>query len=395
MPFILRPRHDLHATVLAAGAFALAAGLGAQARAAGEVDLIAELEAAADEAGIDLDLPTWDVSGEIEAGYGYNNNVLLAAFDPDGSALVRATANALAWRMPKNGFEAIGYLDASYTRYFSAATDDATLVIGRAEGRWRPGKAWRLALAAQGIFQDEVIDASSLESDFTSVHAQLGSAALIPSAEWTFARDWSWTLRPAVRRFDYRAPLDDFTEAEIETTFARDLGRAGRPVIALRSLWRDYDSRPQAGPAGRPLYGTELKVQQHNVEFRHDLEREGTAPWNARLRAGFLQNRDNGSGYFDYDRRNVDLSGSYEHGAWSLEMEAGWRTYDYLIQLAGFGIDPQHRARDEWRAFLRTEYALRETLVLFAELEYVDSRSNDPFAAYDNSVVVAGVKWSP
>lgn len=391
----LRPLCDLRAAVVLAGAFVFALDSGGPARAADDVDLIAELEAAADEAGIDLDLPTWDVSGEIEAGYGYNDNVLLAAFDPEGSSLARATANVLAWRMPKDGFEAIGYLDGSYTRYFSAETDDATLVIGRAEGRWRPGKTWRLALAAQGIYQDEVIDASSLESDFTSVHAQLGSAALIPSAEWAFSGDWSWTVRPTARRFDYRAPLDDFTETEVETAFARDLGRGGKPALTFRTMWRGYDDRPQAGPAGRPIYGTELKVRQTSAELRHDLEGKGPIAWTARLRAGYLENRDNGSGYYDYDRRNVDLSGSYERGAWRVEMEAGWRAYDYLVQLAGFGIDPSRRARDEWRAFLRAEHTLRESLVLFAELEYVDSRSNDPFAAYDNAVVVAGVRWSP
>jgi hypothetical protein len=365
------------------------------AAAAEEVDLMRELRRAAEEAGVELDLPVWDISGELEAGFGYADNVTLAPIDPESSTLARAVGTVLAWREVGDDVELVGYADATYTRYFSASTDDATLAIARMEGRWRPEGAWRANLAAQGIYQDEVIDASSLENDLGAVHAHLGNIALLATAECDVTRVWAVGLSPAVRRFDYRAPLDDFTESEAATTVARSLGGAGTLTLAARAMWRDYDDRPQAGPAGRPIYGTHLAVHQTGVDVRHQVERDhGNSSWTARLRAGYLENRDNGSGYYDYDRWSAAVSGTLTRGAWTVDAEAGWYDTTYLVQLAGFGIDPARRARSEWRGFLRLERRLGEGVSLFGEWEFFDSDSNDLFIDYESTVALAGARFA-
>lgn len=377
------------------GAIAIAAaGMGvlAPTRAA-EVDLMQELARAAKEAGVELDIPAWDLSAEVDLAFGHADNVTLAPIAPDSSAFARVGLNALAWRMVGDSIELVGFADGTFTRYFSAETDDAALVIARAEGRWRPDGAWRASLAIQGIHQDEVIDASSLENDFGAVHARLGNAALLTTLECDLTRAWTLSLRPAVRRFDYRAPLDDFTEQEGEVVVARSFGSSGTLALAARGMERDYDSRPQAGPVGRPIYGTHLRVSQAAADLRHELAGTGEQPWSGRLRIGYLENRDNGSGYYDYDRWFADLRAAVTRGPWSVEAEVGWHDTAYLVQLTGFGTTPERRARTEWRGFLRVERHLGARVTLFAEWDITNSASNDLFIDYESATVLAGVRF--
>ena len=370
-----------------------AAGIGvlAPGRAA-EVDLMQELARAAKEAGVELDIPTWDLSAEVDLALGHADNVTLAPIAPDSSAFARLALNTLAWRTVGDAVELVGFADGTFTRYFSAETDDAALVIARAEGRWRPEGAWRGSLAVQGIHQDEVIDASSLENDLGAVHARLGSAALLATLECDLTRAWTLSLRPAGRRFDYRAPLDDFTEYEAEMVVARDFGSAGKLALAARRMERGYDNRPQAGPVGRPIYGTHLRVGQAAADLRHELTGSREQPWSARLRIGYLENRDNGSGYYDYDRWFADLRAAVTRGAWSVEAEVGWHDTTYLVQLTGFGIAPERRERTEWRGFIRIERNLGARVTLFAEWDITDSASNDLFIDYESATALAGVR---
>lgn len=357
-----------------------------------EVDLMRELELAAKEAGVELDIPVWDLSAELEAAVGNSDNVTLAAINPDASAFVRVAGNTLAWRTVGGSVELVGFADGTFTRYFSSATDDAALVIARAEVRWDPEGAWRSTLGLQGIHQDEVIDASSLENDLGAVHARLVNAALLGSVECGLTRSLTLSARPAVRRFDYRPPLDDFTEYEGEIALLRDFAKAGKLAVATRLMLRDYENRPQAGPVGRPIYGTRLAVGQFATDLRHEFAGAGEAPWWARFRIGYLENRDNGSGYYDYDRWFADVRAALTRGAWSFEAEAGWHDTTYLVQLAGFGLTPGRRARTEWRGFARAERRLDARLSLFVEWEFIDSDSNDFFIEYRQSTALVGLR---
>lgn len=353
-----------------------------------------ELALAAKEAGVNLDLPAWSFAGELETGFGYADNITLAPIDPEASTLARAAGNALAWRTLGDSTELAGIVDATYTRYFSASVDDATLLITRAEGRWQPEGAWRLSGAVQGIYQDEVVDTSSLENNLGSIRARLTTISALPTAECRVIRNWTLLIRPALRRFDYRAPLDDFTESELEGGLSRALGRAGSLALTARAMERDYDDRPQAGPVGRPIYGTRLSVRQIATDLRLDISGGRDASWSARVHAGVLQNRDNGSGYYDYDRWMVDVRSVVTRGPWTIEAEAGWSDSTYLVQFAGYGIDPEHRARTEWRGFVRVERSLGPAVSLFAEWDATDSDSNDLFIDYESVVVLAGARWN-
>lgn len=339
-------------------------------------------------------LPAWDFGTDFALGAGYRENVLLAAFAPDSSAFLRASVDVLAWRYPtENGVEWVNFLDATSTHYFSAATDDALLIIARSERRWRQDDRWRFAVAGQFVHQDEVIDISTLDFGLASEDAQLNSFEIKPTVEWAFADDWSWIAEVGAKFDDFRPPLDDFGESTAESGLRRNLGRWGDIRFTYGYLWRDYLDRPQSAVGGRPLDGTKLRVGQQKLETRYEIQGGEAWKWDVDLWASYMANEDNGSGWYDYDRRVIGSSWSTRNDVWSIEADAGWRRYDYRVQTVGFG-DPPKRERTEWTAYVRVERSVSESLALFSEFEWEHSVSNDVFLDYDDRTVVLGVNWS-
>lgn len=378
----------------------LLCGLGAAAVAtASDADvglddaaLLAELERAPLESAFEL--PTWDFGADVSLGVGYQDNVLLAAFDPDSSAFLRTSVDVLAWRYPTDhGVEWVNFFDATATHFFSAATDNSLLAITRSEWRWRPDDRWRFAVGGQFVHQDEVIDASTLDSGLTSAKAKLDSLAIEPSVEWMFSDDWSWIAEVTAKFDDFHPPLDDYVEYAAESGLRRGLGRWGDIRFTYGYLSRNYIDRPQSAVGGRPLDGTELRVGQHKLETRYQLRGGEAWKWNFDLRASYLENEDNGPGWYDYDRRIINSSWSIQNDTWSIEADAGWRRYDYRVQAVGFG-NPPKRERTEWTGYVRMERRVSEYLAAFAEFELEHSVSNDPFLDYDDHTVVFGMSWS-
>lgn len=387
------PRHRFAFLPITALSFGLAAASAAGPAPTAAPTITPELRQLAEQEGISLEIPAWEVSGELELGAGHQDNVLLAPLAPEASSLVRANLNTVALGF-HDAFETIAFVDATFTHFLAAGTDDAQLVIARAEERWQPRERWQFSLAGQYILQNEVTDASTLESGLGSVLARLDRFSLAPAVRWTPSRAWEATLELSFAANDFRPPLDDFDDARAELGLARDFERWGKVTLAYAQLARDFRDRTQAAIGGRPLEGTELATSQGEGSLRYAVEGGEQRRWRVRLAGGLLQYRDNGSGWYDFDRGRIEVAASVEAGPWRLEAESGWRRYVYGTQTAGYGIDPPRRKRTDWLTSLRVERAWGENFAAFASIEYERSRSNDFLLEFENTLVIAGVRLS-
>lgn len=353
---------------------------------------LAEIERIARDAGIDLEMPDWDVVGGVSVGLGHRSNVRLAAFAPESSGFLRGAADFMAWRLPRNGVEWIALFDGTYDRYFSAEPRGAALAMASAEWRWRPPAPLLFSTSGRFIHQDDYIDASTLESGLGSVRARVQGWSLKPEAQWDLDRNWRLAASLGAESYDYRE-LPDFSMITPELAVTRALGGAGDVRLALGWVHRAYRDQEQAAEGGRPLPGTRLEVEQRRLELRHEIERGETSTWSLQSKGSLLENRDNGSGWFDYDRALVQFSAEGQWKGWTGLAEAGWMRYTYLVQTAGVGIDAPARRREVWSTLLRVERAFGEAWSVFVEWTLEDNRSNDPFLVYDDHVVLAGFRW--
>jgi hypothetical protein len=107
-----------------------------------------------------------------------------------------------------------------------------------------------------------------------------------------------------------------------------------------------------------------------------------------------MQNRDNGTGWHDYDRASAEGSLALERGRWRIELEADWTEFDWARQTVGVGIDPPRRFREERTLRVRAERTLGGNTVAFVEAEGTDCRSNDILLEYTDLAVSTGLRWS-
>ncbi len=368
--------------------------LAAPVRGASDAELLAEL---AGEAGIDLGLPAWDLSGSLSLAAGVRDNVTLAALAPDSSGLLRAHADVLAWRLPADGWEWLNFADLTTTRYLSVEDPDsglATLALVRSEVTRTPRPGLGLILGAQYVFQDEAIDASTIDSGLGTVLAKLHSLSLEPRLRLALGDRWELRLDTAVKFDDYRAPLDDYRETEVGLGLTRDLGRPGSLSLSFGRLVRDFETRARSTTGGRAIPGTRLATDQDRIEARHEIRGGEGWKWSAKSRLAFQQVRDNGEGWYDFDRWHASLGASLARGPWTFEADLAWRRYAYGVQTAGLGEFESLKHRDSWNGALRIERELGAALTLFAAFEFEESDSNDPFLVYGDRLAFAGVRWS-
>jgi hypothetical protein len=319
---------------------------------------------------------------------------MLSAIEPDASGLARVHLDVLAWRMPENGFDWVNVLDATTLRFFSAETENATLLIARSEPRWEWREGGRILVGAQYVYQDEVIDASSLDYGLGTTPATLHSFSIDPAIQWKPGSGWELRIRGGAKYDDFQPPLDDYREWRGDLGVTRDFGSKGALTLTAVQLWRDYVERNQATAGGRPIPGTSLSVTQRSLDLRHLVKGGESWKWDVTARVGWLDNRDNGSGWYDYDRTSLALSGALERGRWRVEADVGWRHYDYRVQTSGFGEFEAPTKRDNLTAFMRVERLLSDSLLVFVEGDMEDSTSNDPFIVYDDLTLVLGLRWS-
>jgi hypothetical protein len=250
----------------------------------------------------------------------------------------------------------------------------------------------RLGLGGLGVYQDEVIDASSI--DFSGpIRVRVNSYSIEPTLRWLPTRGWAVIVSASGESNSFR-DFDDFADIEGAVKIEREVTRGARIFAKYVHTGRDYDSRPQVEAGGRPVDGTILAINQDRGELGLKLDGSADSGWHADIKAVFMTNRDDYSGWYDYDRQGIEAAVSLERKTWSVECEAGWLRYDYDVQTVGFGIDPPKRERTEWSGRARGQYTVWRQLAAFVEVEATDSRSNDLFLNYTDLVTTVGLRWS-
>jgi len=300
----------------------------------------------------------------------------------------------MALKVPVGAFDGYAYLDAAETRYLDGAnTDHERTAILAAEARWQPGAGLRAAWTLQAYHQDQVLDVSVTEADLSVAQIRVTGLATGPEVRWSPGPVW-FEVKAGVRRDRYREDLDGYDDLEggIAAGYLRDDGAELSATLLHRE--RDHDSRPQFTVAGRPLAGTRLGTRQTDLQV--DWVQHLDAARRLRLSAMVARqwSRDNGSGYFDYDRDSARVSLAWKGGPWESDVTAEVSRHRFPTQFVGFGINPDIRRKDEARLAWTGTRRLTDRLACFLALEREQSRSNDDRSRFTVHTALAGVRWS-
>jgi hypothetical protein len=360
--------------------------------------LLAALAAAAGAAGAAPalpPLPAWSSSVAVESAVGYKDNLLLSAAGEERSSFLRGSAELLIMRVPSGSFEYSSFAQAEGTRFLQGRTvrNEARVWL-RNEAGWRPGPQWELHLPVTGYYDDKVFDQSDTELERLTAVLRVFGAVAGPALRWDFHRSAWLEAETSGQREKFADHGNDAwtRHASIRVSVAPLPGlEAG---VGLNSRWRDFDFRSQYSAAGRILPGTLLRTREDEADLRVVFRRNGVSPWQVALRAGLLDYRDNGSGYFDRREIQLEPEFSWRPSGWELRLRGAARRVEFGVQTVGVGLNPAPRIRDEHEVDLRVERRMRAGWSVFASFRWERARSNERIASYVVNEGLLGLRRS-
>lgn len=337
----------------------------------------------------------WAHTESVRGSLGWRDNVLLSPFAPLQRGFVRGEFEMIA-HARRRQFEFVSFLNGDVLRYFSPPpeTSGEQLWSGHLEGRWQPRDFLRFSLKALGYLQDTVLDLS--ETEAARVVAPVRVRGGHGTAAIRFTLPGGFTVEPLaqVKRTDYRDYPGDYRE---EKTGARIGWRRGE-TLALSAAWfehrRRYVERTRYTAGGRALQGTLLRFQQREADIKAATGWSAGGKWTAAVLAGRLENRDGGSGYFDYDQKRIRGELGWEGAAWRAIFEGEARRADYRVQTVGAGSAPPARIADSFDLSGRLERDLDARWTAFAEYRWERNRSNEAEFNYRANTILTGLQRS-
>jgi len=338
-------------------------------------------------------LRPWESLLTVKSGGGYKDNVALSHAAPEAGGFVSAAAEAMVLRQFLEGSQ-LTFFASGETRFFPSAktVDDEATAFAVLQGKKLFTDGSQGTLAAQYVFENEVLDVSITETNREAVPVRGHSIGLRPG----YHKDLGERLRlslelPATRQF-LNAPLDDYWEAGPRCTLARRHGHESEVGALYEFTFRAYDTYTQLDASGATVTNTSRVYWQNNFRLHWRQHWDAAKHWRTELRAGCRVNTDNGSGYFDFVEPHVSIEARYRTGDWTLvaSARAGW--YFYPVQTVS-ATDPAKRERADLHVSVRGERRLWRKLSALAAFEHEQVYSNDRLETYTANIFQAGLQW--
>lgn len=330
----------------------------------------------------------WDVSARVTAGLGYRDNVLCSSLATENSGFFLSTADATFIRLSESGSYLAFYLLGEDTRYFDApSVDYEQFFSGTAQFTTPAGERNELGVEASYLYQHQILDVSETEASLRRVLVDGHSITLHPHWKHTLGSNWAILLEGMGFRQTFESELDDYWDGSGRLSLIRTYGNRSEVAVGYQALLRCFDTREQFDEFGVMVPDTSLYYWQHEIGGRWRHYWDEARHWRTTSKLSCMFNRDNGSGYFDYDRLLFTEQLRWSAGNWEIKAGARFGWYFYKVQQIG--------GDDRERAYVvldfRVERRLGKHWLIYAAAEREWDTSNDPLDEYDDWMAGGGI----
>lgn len=338
----------------------------------------------------DLDIAMWYPSFAVRGSFGYKDNVTLSETARDASPFWASSVEALAFRLPTDGWQFHFFGSAENTHYFAAETvDDEQVVTAFLQATKDLGRAWETGVGLNYLFQNQVFDFSTTYTGPESIGQVVGNYL---SPRWSLKKGWGrWVagIEMAAIRQWLDEPLDSYWQLAPKCSVGWNYAKNSELTLSYTWSDLDYDTREEATQDGQPISDSSLALRGHNLEltWTHAWDAEGR--WQSTTRLGFEQNLDGGSGFYDYTAGRVAQQLRYRVGGWEITASGRATFYYFPVQATSPGSG-ENRERTVVSAGLRAERRLTKWLSVHAAYLYEQSFSNLEFDSYRANTVSGG-----
>ncbi len=339
-------------------------------------------------------LPKWEHDFSLRTGAGYRDNVALASQSPKESAFVATSLEMILLRLPENNTQFTLFLSADDLRYLaSGPVDKEQTAFAQALVKTDCGSDWQVSLAAEYVYQDQVVDVSVTEPGLTTIPIRGHTAIVREGLRRDFANNcWIMVELPVQRQF-FHEPLDDYSEYGPRLTLGKIYGHQSELSVRYEITRRRYDHDPLRDAKGAVVPDSHRESAQHDARLTWKHYWDPQRHWRATTKLAARQSGDNGSGYFDYFRLQASEQILFRTKVWEVSAEAKLAHYDYPVQTVRVS-DPAKRRSTEWGLNFRCERRLSGFLRIFAEYDRAQTISNLASEQYVVNTVKGGLTWT-
>jgi hypothetical protein len=336
----------------------------------------------------------WDEQISLSSGLGYNNNVLLSAFNPQGSAFFDNGLDLMVLRMPLDGWQVVGAItgdDIRYWRNVGTSREDSFIASLRVERELPDG--WQAGLEARGLYEDQVLDVTtSLGVPATELVEGYGITG-IPSLRKDLPAGLWLKFEVPVTRWYFDAPLDDYWEFGPVGTVGCNFGKRADVTLSYGASYQPHDEWVALDEYGRPLPQL-LEIFQRRTELAWHQYWDSRERWRSSTRLIYASNKDNGGGWFNYNQYEAVEDLRWQTTDWEITGSAQLAYEDYPVQTIG-PHNPQTLYRNLLDSSIEVERRLFKGLKGYAKLEYQRVISNEALNAgnYNGTTVSGGLRW--
>jgi hypothetical protein len=336
----------------------------------------------------------WDEQFSVSSGVGYNNNVLLSAFNPRGSGFVINGLELMVMRLPLDGWQVIGAIVGDDTRFWhDVGTSREDSFLGTITVQRELPDDWLVAWEERGLYEDEVLDVSLSSGAPTTALVEGCGITGQPSLRHDLPYGFWLKLGVPFTRWYFDAPLDDYWEFGPAITAGYALGKRGDITLSYGATYQIHDEWV-ALDAFDQLESQKLQIFQHQVELDWHQYWDDGQHWRSSTRLILADDEDNGGGWFNYYQYQFVQDLSWQTDNWEIKGSSQLTYQDYPVQT----ISP-HASQTLYRNFLdlslEIERRVFKGLKIFEKTEYQRAVSNESLSAgdYNGTTVSGGLRY--
>jgi len=321
----------------------------------------------------------WDFSAFARTGWGSSDNVLLATVNPERGNFLRTDLELFLTKYPDEKGEFLSFISGSDIRY-SGIEDADKEVLWLFNNEWKRylSEQYTLSLDAQYVYFNQILDLSISEREEVPIRQRIEyhGYGLGSGMEYATSATNSFFLNVMLTREEFVQVLGQDWLGRAELAWERSIWSGGEITTKLLRDHRDYDDRLQRNSFNfREIGDAPLKDNRTSLSVELEQGWGELKDLTAAIEVRYLENRENGAGFYDYDQWTVDFSLFGIWTNWETTFAAGVDDTKFPIQTIERFSDVLHEKKDYWaEIFVRRNILKRLSLYLL--LEYEESNSN-------------------
>jgi hypothetical protein len=336
----------------------------------------------------------WDKDVVLRTGVGYKDNVLLAPSGGEGSGFVSSGLDLTLFRLPLDGWEFNLTMVGEDVRYFRkpAGLSGEDLFLSSAQLQRYFRSAWRVGLEVRYSYVDQVLQEVLSVGGFRTIEAKGNTLGVRPFVRRELSTNWWVQLEAPLARDWWQAPLDASWKWGGQAGLGFSYGTHSQVVLEGGGSYLPHDEWLARDPAGIELTGKKLALWREVAELKWDQHFGAKEHWSTVSRLGFTHSRDNGGGFYDFNRYYVSQELRYHTSDWELKGSAGFSYYQFPVQTIATPPAPTLHL-GTFHVNFRAERRIYKSFRSFATYEFEQTDSNDPASQYAYHLWAGGVSW--